>query len=117
MTGAAELLKALQGRGFTLTADPPGAVRVSPGSRLTAEDCEAIGAHKPALLALLNDLDRSRDAPPRGCDTCQHMTRARICSEPVAAGLARHHRAVWVAEQPDRGASCPAYLPHCRRIP
>ena len=47
-----DLLADLTRQGFTFAPDGDG-IRVTPASRLTAEQREAIRAHKPALLALL----------------------------------------------------------------
>jgi hypothetical protein len=54
---AAELLADLTRQGFTLARAGEG-IRVTPTSRLTAEQRRAIVAHKPALLALLAGLER-----------------------------------------------------------
>jgi hypothetical protein len=55
---AADLLADLTRQGFTL-APEGGGICVTPASRLTAELREAIGAHKPALLALLGGPERA----------------------------------------------------------
>lgn len=52
MTDAQSLLAQLESQGFRLRADG-GTVRVSPASRLTAAQKDAIVEHKPLLLALL----------------------------------------------------------------
>jgi hypothetical protein len=49
---AADLLADLTRQGFTLTVEGEG-IRVTPRSRLTAGQREAILAHKPALLGLI----------------------------------------------------------------
>lgn len=45
----------------------------------------------------------------QSCDLCRHMSRARACMEPVAAGLADSHRTVWCDFINGHGRTCPAF--------
>jgi hypothetical protein len=47
------LLWNLEARGFALTPLPNGRLRVTPNSRLTAQDDDAIRRHRDELLALV----------------------------------------------------------------
>lgn len=64
MSTAADLLGALRARGIALVAVGER-LDASPASALTDEDCTAIRAHKPALLALLAAPTPPRAAPPQ----------------------------------------------------
>lgn len=59
MTGpAAELLEALEARGVRFTAQGDR-LHADPAGPLAAADLEALRAHKPAILALLEDRERA----------------------------------------------------------
>lgn len=52
---------------------------------------------------------RRATRPPLGCATCASRTRAGVCGEPVAAGLAPHAAVHFCDSLPGAGAGCPAW--------
>jgi hypothetical protein len=61
--GTSDLLRQLQGAGFTLALADGGGIRVSPASALTDEHIEAIRTHKTELIALLAVADTAVNPP------------------------------------------------------
>lgn len=55
------------------------------------------------------ETSRSATPPARSCADCAHRTRAGICTEPQAAGLAAHHEAVWCDGLDRHAVTCPAF--------
>jgi len=60
---ASELLDTLRGQGFRLTAEGDR-IRVTPASRLTAEQRDAIRQHRTELLAALGTVAEGGPAAP-----------------------------------------------------
>lgn len=52
---------------------------------------------------------RRATRPPVGCATCASQTRAGVCGEPVAAGLAPHAAVFFCDSLPGAGAGCPGW--------
>ena len=48
---------------------------------------------------------------PQSCDSCAHISKARTCLEPVAAGVAEHFHIVWCDLLNGHGRRCTAYAP------
>lgn len=107
MGHAAELLNDLFERGVSVTAGEEGRLLVAPSAALTDADRDAIRAYKPELLSILRGERPSHR--PQSCNSCTHMSRARTCLEPEAAGVASYFHIIFVDLLADHGKTCPAY--------